>query len=283
MEVIQTKKELREFRNGVRGSLGFVPTMGALHEGHAALIRQSAGENERTVVSIFVNPMQFGPREDLAKYPRPFERDLDICRETGANVVYAPDHADIYPAGFGSAVEVSGVGDHWCGASRPGHFVGVATVVLKLLNRVQPDRLYLGQKDAQQAALLDKMVLDLDLETEVVVCPTIRGAGGLALSSRNQYLSPGEKAAAPALYRALMECGRQIKMGQTSPQKIAEIFQGLLPGYDGWRLDYFGVADPVTMSPVPVIDRKVRLLAAAFLGTTRLIDNISAGPGLEPG
>lgn len=283
MQLIQNKKRLGEFRLGIRGTLGFVPTMGALHEGHAALIRQSARENEHTVVSIFVNPMQFGPREDLGRYPRPFERDLDICRETGATVVYAPDPSDIYPSGFGTSVEVSGVGNHWCGASRPGHFVGVATVVLKLLNRVQPDNLYLGQKDAQQAALLNKMVSDLDLGAKVVVCPTIRAEGGLALSSRNQYLSPAEKAVAPGLYKALMECGRQIKMGQTRAGEIAEIFLRLLPGDDGWKVDYFGVADPVTMSPVTVIDREVRLLAAAFLGNTRLIDNISAGPGLEPG
>jgi len=283
MELIHTKKKLGECLAGIRGTLGFVPTMGALHEGHAALIRQSASENSHTVVSVFVNPMQFGPREDLARYPRPFERDLDICRETGASLVYAPEPADIYPSGFATRVEVSGVGDHWCGASRPGHFVGVATVVLKLLNRVKPDRLYLGQKDAQQAALLAKMVSDLDVATQVVVCPTIRGESGLALSSRNQYLSSEENTVAPSLHRALLDCGRQIKMGQTNPAKIAEMFERLLAANDGWKVDYFGVADPVTMVPVTVIDRPVRLLAAAFLGTTRLIDNVSAGPGLEPG
>ena len=283
MELIQNKIKLRHCLGVTQGPLGFVPTMGALHKGHISLIRQSNADNERTIVSIFVNPMQFGPREDLTRYPRPIDRDLQICRESGVSIVYAPEPEDIYPAGFATKVEVSGVGDHWCGARRPGHFAGVATVVLKLLNRVKPEILYLGQKDAQQAALLGKMVSDLDLETRVVVCPTVRAPSGLALSSRNQYLSAQEKDLAPGLYRALIECGRQIKLGQTNPTVIAEMFERLLTADIGWKVDYFGVVDPVNMLPVPVIDRPVRLLSAAFLGTTRLIDNVAAGPGLEPG
>ena len=283
MELIQNKIKLRHCLGATKGPLGFVPTMGALHKGHISLIRQSNADNERTIVSIFVNPMQFGPREDLTRYPRPIDRDLQICRESGVSIVYAPEPEDIYPAGFATKVEVSGVGDQWCGARRPGHFAGVATVVLKLLNRVKPDILYLGQKDAQQAALLGKMVSDLDLETRVVVCPTVRAPSGLALSSRNQYLSAQEKDLAPGLYRALIECGRQIKLGQTNPTVIAEMFERLLTADIGWKVDYFGVVDPVNMLPVPVIDRPVRLLSAAFLGTTRLIDNVAAGPGLEPG
>jgi pantoate--beta-alanine ligase len=281
MRVVHSKQELAGWRAVQKGTVGFVPTMGALHAGHAALIDQSVAENEHTVVSIFVNPMQFGPREDLAKYPRPWEKDEALCRERGASLLYGPSPADIYPQGFCSKVHVDGVGEHWCGASRPGHFAGVATVVLKLLLRVEPDKLYLGQKDAQQAALLGKMLMDLDVKTRVVVCPTVREKDGLALSSRNQYLSTEERGIAPDLHRALEECAKVVEMGQTDASRVAEMFRGLLAQSGRWKIDYFGAADPVTMQPVAVIDRPVRLLAAAYLGSTRLIDNVAAGPGMK--
>jgi pantoate--beta-alanine ligase len=278
MEILENNGQLSAWRKLISETVGFVPTMGALHEGHAALIRRSVRENKATIVSIFVNPMQFGPQEDLARYPRPWEKDVALCDSLGVDAIYHPDVKDMYPAGFCSRVEVTGIQDHWCGASRPGHFSGVATVVLKLMSRARADVMYLGQKDAQQAALLKRMALDLDLPTRVEVCPTIREADGLALSSRNQYLSPEERRIAPALQENLAACARAVEEGELNPRALMELFTKGLLRTGPWKLDYFGVADPVTMAPVDVINQPVRLLVAAFLGKTRLIDNLAANP-----
>ena len=278
MEIHDNFQHFSKWRKSAVGSVGFVPTMGALHEGHAALIRRSVRENQSTVVSIFVNPMQFGPKEDLSRYPRPWEKDVKLCESLGVAAIYHPGVEDMYPKGFCTRVEVTGIQDHWCGSSRPGHFAGVATVVLKLMARVGADVMYLGQKDAQQAALLKRLALDLDVPTRVEICPTIREADGLALSSRNQYLNPEERAIAPALQQNLAACVRAVENGERDPRVLGELFANGLSNSGPWKLDYFGVADPITMVPVEKIDRPVRLLAAAFLGKTRLIDNLAASP-----
>jgi len=276
MKLLDGLDVLNVWRGSVSGDIGFVPTMGALHQGHMDLIGRSIRDNQQTIVSIFVNPMQFGPGEDLAKYPRPVEKDEDICRSLGVTALYRPSVHALYPLGFSTKVEVGGVQDAWCGARRPGHFAGVATVVLKLLNQISPRKLYLGQKDAQQVAVLKRMIRDLDLRTIVVVCPTIREADGLAMSSRNCFLGELEREFAPALYHTLRICVGAIDGGEQEVLVINEMFRNLLTRSGPWRLDYFGVADPETMQLVQRINRPVCLLSAAFLGATRLIDNVMA-------
>jgi pantoate--beta-alanine ligase len=238
-------------------SVGFVPTMGALHAGHAALVRRAARENDRVVVSVFVNPLQFGPNEDYGRYPRALPADRRLVGEAGAALLYAPSVADMYPPGFTTHVEVEGLSDLYCGKYRPGHFRGVATVVLKLLNRVAPDRAYFGEKDWQQARVLETMVRDLDCPVRIVRVPTVREKDGLALSSRNAYLTAAERAAAPALRRAL-------EAGARSSRPEAAVRRAL--SGTGLRLQYAAAFEG-------------RLLAAAFLGRTRLIDNVPLRKG----
>ncbi len=267
--LVRTKRELARAvaawrRKGL--SVGFVPTMGALHAGHAALVRRAAAENDRVVVSVFVNPLQFGPNEDYGRYPRALPADRRLVAAAGAALVYAPSVKEMYPDGFAAHVDVGPVGDLHCGKYRPGHFRGVATVVLKLFNQVRADRAYFGEKDYQQVVILERMVRDLDVPVEVVRVPTVREKDGLALSSRNAYLSPRERAAAPALRRALRASARARKDVENTVRRA-------LTG-TGLRLQYAHLVDAETLLPPAAKTRRRRLLAAAYLGRTRLIDNI---------
>lgn len=241
-------------------SVGFVPTMGALHAGHAALVRRAAKENDKVVVSVFVNPLQFGPNEDYGRYPRALPADRKLVAAAGASAVYAPSAAAMYPQGFTTHVEVEGLSDLYCGKYRPGHFRGVATVVLKLFNQVRADKAYFGEKDWQQVRILETMVRDLDMPIRLVRVPIIRENDGLAMSSRNAYLSPAERRAAPAL-RAALEAGRkEARRRHSRPETIGAAVRHALAG-TGLKVQYASVFEG-------------RLLAAAYLGKTRLIDNI---------
>ncbi|MDE2512225.1 MAG: pantoate--beta-alanine ligase, partial [Elusimicrobia bacterium] len=240
--------------------VGFVPTMGALHSGHAALVRRAARDCDRVIVSVFVNPLQFGPHEDYGRYPRALPADRRLVAAAGAAVVYAPSVEEMYPEGFQTHVEVEGLSDLYCGKYRPGHFRGVATVVLKLLNQVRADTAYFGEKDFQQVVILETMIRDLDVPVRIARVPTAREKDGLALSSRNAYLTPEQRAAAPALRRALL-AGRAA-----SPRHVEAAVRKALNG-TGLKLQYASIAhDPKGPK---------RLLAAAYLGKTRLIDNIA--------
>ncbi len=228
-------------------TLGFVPTMGALHQGHASLVRASKAQCQATAVSIFVNPLQFGPTEDLDKYPRTMERDSKLLQELGVDVLYAPTASEMYPAGATTYVEVSGISDRLDGGSRPGHFRGVATVVAKLLEIVRPDRAFFGQKDAAQVAVLRRMVRDLDMDVEVVVCPIVREKDGLAMSSRNAYLSPTERKQALVLNRSLMRVQHVADAGERDVAKLIEAGKSVLAEEPGARLDYFAIVDSDTL------------------------------------
>ncbi len=254
-------------------SVGFVPTMGALHDGHAALVRRAARECDRMVVSVFVNPLQFGPNEDYGRYPRALPADRRLVAAAGAAAVYAPTPEEMYPKGFRTHVEVEGLSALYCGAYRPGHFRGVATVVLKLFNQVRPDRAYFGEKDFQQVFLLERMTRDLDVPVQIVRVPTVREADGLARSSRNAYLSRDERAAAPALRAALLAGARAARVrGATPGQVVAAVRRAL--SRTPLRLQYAAVADALTLEPARDLRGPRRLLAAAHLGRTRLIDNV---------
>lgn len=256
-------------------TVGVVPTMGALHAGHAALIRRAKQENGYVVVTLFVNPIQFNNPEDLARYPRPFEEDLDYCRSLLVNAVFAPQVSEMYPGELLTSVEVAGLSSRLEGEFRPGHFRGVATVVTKLLNIVQADRAYFGEKDAQQLAIVQKMVADLNLPVEIVPVPTVREEDGLALSSRNRLLTAEERAVAPALYRALATARACIENGTTSAAEARRAAMAVLSGTP-FRLEYLEVVDPATFQPVERITGEVRIAAAAWLGNVRLIDNVRA-------
>lgn len=255
-------------------SVGLVPTMGALHAGHAALVRRAARECGRVAVSVFVNPLQFAPGEDYGRYPRALPADRRLVAAAGAALVYAPSPEEMYPDGFRTSVEVAGVSDLYCGRHRPGHFKGVATVVLKLLNQARPDRAYFGEKDFQQLGILERMVRDLDVPVRIVRVPTVRERDGLALSSRNAYLSERERRSAPLL-RAALESGATAarRRGATPASVLAAVRSALAGG--PLRLQYAAVADASTLEPARDLRGPRRLLAAAFLGRTRLIDNIA--------
>lgn len=255
-------------------SIGFVPTMGALHAGHASLISRAGRENRRVVVSLFVNPSQFGPGEDFGRYPRPFAADRGLCASLGADALYHPSAREVYPQGFSTWVAVEGLSEPLCGKFRPGHFRGVATVVLKLLETVRPDRAYFGEKDFQQLVLIRKMARDLGLDARIVGCPTIREADGLALSSRNRYLSPAERAAAPLLYAAL-RAGAETARRANRPGGVLAAARAGIRGIPGVAIDYVSLVDPSTLRETRTLSsKKLRLLAAIRVGKTRLIDNI---------
>ena len=257
-----------------RKTIGLVPTMGALHAGHASLIRAARVQTGFVVVSLFVNPTQFGPTEDLARYPRPFEHDRALCAAEGVDVICHPNVAAMYPADFRTYVEVHGLQDRLCGASRPGHFRGVATVVLKLLNIVQPDRAYFGQKDAQQATIIKQMVRDLNVPVAIEMCPIVREADGLALSSRNVYLSADERKQAPVLHRALEEICRLVASGERRAPPLIQLATSWIARTPGARLDYLAIVDRETLMPVDPLRGQVLVALAVLFGTTRLIDNI---------
>ncbi len=275
MRVVRTLAEMRRARAGLQGSVGLVPTMGYLHEGHLSLVRRARAECQHVVVSIFVNPTQFGPHEDYQRYPRDEARDLALLEREGADLVFVPSAEEMYPPGFCTWVEVRGpLTERLEGASRPGHFRGVATVVLKLFNLVQPHRAYFGEKDAQQLRVVQRMVSDLDVPVEIVPCPTVREPDGLAMSSRNVYLSAQERGQALALYRCL-ELARRLIVDEGMRDAAAvrghlEEFLGHAPGV---QLDYVSLSHPDTLEEVERIDGPVLVLLAARVGPARLIDN----------
>ena len=260
-------------------TLAFVPTMGGLHEGHLSLVRLAAKSADRVCVSLFVNPLQFGPSEDFARYPRDTKRDLTLLAEEGVDVVYAPTAEAMYRDGFASRATVTGLDTILEGASRPGHFAGVCTVVLKLLNAVEPDELWLGQKDAQQCVVLERLIADLDLPIRVRRGPTVRERDGLALSSRNAYLSPGERAQAPVLYQALLLARDQAKAGERDPVRLRERIVRHVVTAPLARLDYVEVVDPRTLGRLDRVEGDVLLLVACRFGGARLIDNLAFRAG----
>lgn len=259
---------------GTESPLGLVPTLGYLHEGHLSLIRRAREECVAVVVSVFVNPLQFGPNEDLARYPRDPERDLKLAREAGADVLFMPEAAELYPAGFKTEVRVRGIEDVLEGAARPGHFAGVATVLAKLLNIVGPDRMYMGQKDAQQAFLTGRMIQDLDFPTRLVVAPTVREPDGLAMSSRNVYLNEEERAAAAAIPRAFSTAR---DTNSADPEVLEKIVRAALAKEPLVELEYVSANDAATLGPVGPKTGEVLLSLAARVGKTRLIDNVVVG------
>ncbi len=254
--------------------VGFVPTMGYLHEGHLSLVRESKKRTDITVVSIFVNPAQFGPNEDFKKYPRDLEKDSAYLEKGGVDCLFYPDAAEIYPPGYRTYVEVRGLQDRLCGKSRPGHFQGVATVVLKLFDIVGPDHAFFGAKDAQQVLIIEKMAADLDLGVEVVTCPLVREPDGLALSSRNAYLSPEERKAALVLSISLRWAERAISAGERDSAKVIAGIRAVIEAEPLARVDYVEAVDPVDLDPVAEIRGDVLIALAVFFGSTRLIDNI---------
>ena len=255
-----------------RQTIGLVPTMGALHEGHLSLLDASRRQSGLTVVTIFVNPTQFGPGEDFGRYPRTIEADLQMLAARGADVVFAPETEAMYGPRDATMVEVAGPSEHWEGKFRPTHFRGVATIVLKLLNLVQPDRAYFGRKDYQQSLIVRRMVDDLNVPVEIVVCPTVREADGLAMSSRNRYLSPAERQRALAIFGSLNEAKRLFAAGTREAQPITAQMREMLSAAE-LAIDYVGLADLDTLEPVERIERPTVALIAARVGTTRLIDN----------
>ena len=280
LEVIETVDAIRERLQPVRLSddlMGLVPTMGAFHEGHLSLIREARQDCETVVVSVFVNPHQFGPGEDFRTYPRPLESDLAHCEELGVDLVFTPSVKEMYPAEQLTFVEVDRLGDHLCGLYRKGHFKGVATVVLKLLNIVQPDRAYFGEKDAQQLAIVRRMVHDLNLQVQIVPLSIVRESDGLAMSSRNQYLQPQERERAPVLYRALQMAQKQIEAGETGSHLILGEARRVLEEEPLIEVDYLDLVDPDEMQPVSEVTGPVRVCAAIRIGSSRLIDNILCG------
>src|SRR5689334_18554465 len=277
MEVIETIAAFRQARaRFVR--LGLVPTMGYLHEGHLSLVRQARAECGAVAVSIFVNPTQFGPREDLARYPRDLDRDLGLLRQEQVDLVFVPSVAEIYPDGFSTYVDVRAVTEMLEGAVRPGHFQGVATVVCKLFNIVQPTRAYFGQKDAQQTVVVRKMARDLDMPLEVVVAPTTREPDGLAMSSRNVYLSAEQRQAATALYRALSAAGARYAAGERDAEALRQAMRAVLETEPLANVEYASVADALTLRELEQVGAAGALCSLAVrFGTTRLIDNLLLG------
>jgi pantoate--beta-alanine ligase len=255
-------------------TLGFVPTMGALHEGHLSLVRAAKARCNFTAVSIFVNPLQFAPTEDLAKYPRPLERDAGMLEQLGVDLLFLPTPDEMYPTGAQTHVLVGDLSDKLDGASRPGHFRGVATVVTKLFEIVRPDCAFFGQKDAAQVAVLRKLVSDLDMDVEIVVCPIVREKDGLAMSSRNMYLTPEQRQQALVLHRALMRVQMTADQGERNVAKLIEGGKQVIAEEPAARLDYFAVVDPDTLDPVADVTRGALVAVAAYFGSTRLIDNI---------
>jgi len=274
MEVIGSIAEMRRFRQQLTEPVGFVPTMGFLHEGHLSLVRQARTEDSSVIVSIFVNPAQFGPREDFDKYPRNTERDLALLEEVGTDVVFMPSVAEIYPDQFDSSVEVGRLTQRLEGAAHPGHFSGVTTVVAKLFNIVQPARAYFGQKDAQQAVIIRKMAADLDMNLEVVTLPTVREPDGLAMSSRNTHLNPQERKAAKVLYQALSLAQELWSQGETDAGKLRRQMVDLIRREPLATIDYVSVADAETLDELDRVQPLALVSIAVKIGRTRLIDNI---------
>ena len=277
MKIIRSPQALTAWSENLRRqgvTIGFVPTMGALHDGHRELIRAARLRCDALVVSIFVNPTQFGPQEDLAKYPRPISRDRALCRKEGVDVCFEPTAEAMYPNGFQTMVTLPIIARRWEGEIRPHHFSGVATVVTKLFGIVRPQVALFGQKDFQQSALVQQLVKDLNLGIEVVVHPTVRESDGLAMSSRNVYLSQGQRKSAVTLYKSLRAGAEAIRRGVADGKAIQEAMTQVIKSESAIKIDYLAVCDPTTLEPVPTVSRKAVLLGAVRIGPTRLIDNL---------
>jgi pantoate--beta-alanine ligase len=274
MEIARTIAEFKNWRKRSLGSVGFVPTMGYLHEGHLTLARQAREENSRVAVSIFVNPTQFGPSEDFRTYPCDTERDLALLEKERTDIVFIPSAEEMYPQGYNSWVEVEQVTERLEGSHRPGHFKGVATVVAKLFNIVEPTRAYFGQKDAQQALVIRRMVVDLNVNLEVIVVPTAREGDGLAMSSRNIYLNPQERQAATVLYKALSQAQQLLQKGEKDAELLRQAMTSTITKEPLAEIDYVSIADAQTFEELSRIDRPVVASLAVRIGKTRLIDNI---------
>lgn len=279
MKVIRTPAEMRAWalqQHAAGESIGFAPTMGALHEGHASLMRAAREQNSRAVLSIFVNPAQFAPHEDLDQYPRTWDADAAIAERTGMDVIYAPTASAMYPQGYSTYVTVEGVSDGLCSGTRPHFFRGVATVVTKLFTAVLPHRAYFGQKDAQQCAVIRRMAADLDLGVEIVEMPIVREADGLAMSSRNVYLSPEDRQRALCISRTIFRAEELLRSGARVPAVITALVREGLDEVD--RIDYVELVDSNTMKPVTEVSGPVTLAVAAYVGSTRLLDNLKYVP-----
>ncbi len=277
MELLPTIAAVRNYVAAARHrglTIGLVPTMGYLHEGHLSLARAARQQNDVVIMSIFVNPTQFGPNEDFARYPRDLERDRELAAGAGVDAVFAPAVAEMYPAGYATYVQVEGLTEVLCGASRPGHFRGVTTVVSKLFNIVQPDRAYFGQKDYQQALVIKKMVRDLNFPVEIITIPTVREADGLALSSRNKYLTPEQRRSALSLHRALNLGSELIKAGEREAAAVRRAMEKEITAWPETRIDYIAISDAGTLKPLERIAGRVLLALAVWVGNTRLIDNV---------
>jgi pantoate--beta-alanine ligase len=281
MKLVKTIEEMRAFRKATRKNgkrLGLVPTMGALHEGHLSLVRAARDNSDIVAVSIFVNPTQFGPNEDFAKYPRNLESDSEMLEREQVDVIFAPSVEDMYPAGAVTWVTVEGMSDRLCGRSRPGHLRGVTTVVSKLFHIIEPDAAFFGQKDAAQIAIIRRMVRDLNMPVAIEVCPIIRESDGLALSSRNAYLNPEERKSALVLYRSLRRTEELFDRGERDSAKLIAAGKQEIVKEPSARLDYLEIVEPDTLEPVPSIVKRALIAVAAFIGNTRLIDNILVDP-----
>jgi pantoate--beta-alanine ligase len=277
MQIATTIAEIRKYVAQARAAgktIGFVPTMGALHAGHGSLIEAAARRCDCVVVSIFVNPTQFGPGEDFEKYPRPFEKDALLCERCGGHAIFAPSADEMYPRKNLTWVTVDKLTEPLCGQSRPGHFRGVTTVCTKLFNIVGADVAFFGQKDAQQATVIRRMAADLNMPLEIVVCPTLREPDGFAMSSRNQYLSPQERSQAPVIYRALQRCAELIATGQQNAARIIEEMGKTLGQVPALRIEYVSIVDAESLEPCDPVRGRVLVAVAGRLGSTRLIDNI---------
>lgn len=281
MRVVRTIVDIRSLTAAARAAgraVGFVPTMGYLHPGHRTLIRAAVDDGCFTAVSIFVNPTQFGPHEDFARYPRDEPRDLALCRDAGVDLVFIPAADEVYPPGHATQVHVAGLDQHLCGPHRPGHFVGVATVVAKLFNMVQPDRAYFGAKDAQQLAIIRRMTADLNLPIEIVGCPIVREPDGLAMSSRNVNLAPAARQRAPALYAALSAARDAVAAGERDAAVLVARMTALVAASQPDGVDYISAVDAETLQPVARVERPTLLALAVRFGGVRLIDNVTVQP-----
>ncbi len=277
MRILHTIDEFRAARRAAQGTVGLAPTMGYLHDGHRSLVRRAREENAVCAAWIFVNPTQFGANEDYARYPRDEARDIALLEQERTDLLFMPEAAEIYPEGFDSSVDVSGVAQPLEGAARPGHFRGVATIVTKFFNIMQPDRAYFGQKDAQQTVVIRQLVRDLNLPVEVVVCPIVREPDGLAMSSRNAYLTPQERAAAPVLYRALCQARAHYEQGERDAEALRRTVRALIEAEPLANIDYVSVADGETLRELDTVRGRALVSLAVRMGPTRLIDNIVLG------
>lgn len=274
IEYINDLKAIVRSQKSAGKSIGFVPTMGYLHEGHISLVKSSLHDNEFTIMSIFVNPTQFGPNEDFGKYPRDLDRDLIMAENAGVDVVFVPSVQEMYPDGYVTYVNVEEITQELCGQSRPGHFKGVTTIVNKFFNIVEPNKAYFGQKDAQQVVVIKRMVKDLNMNVEIITCPIVREKDGLAMSSRNAYLNSEERKAALVLSKSLFEAEELVKSGERDGLKIIEFINNKITSESLACVDYIKVSDPESLEDVAIINKKVLIALAVKFGTTRLIDNI---------